>query len=73
MAGRVRFVFQGVHPERLSQSSLSKKLAFIHCVMTGQEVETHIRGRNYIQVQKNDYTQVMTDLSYTYEREVEVD
>ena len=44
-----------VHPERLSQSTLSKKLAFIHGIMTGRESKTSIRGRNYIQVQRDDY------------------
>ena len=41
-------------------------------VMTGSEAKTPIRGKNYIQGQKDDYVQVMADLSDACEREVEI-
>lgn len=41
--------------------------------MTGREAKTPIRDRNYIQVQMDDYAQVMTDTSDACQREVEMD
>lgn len=41
--------------------------------MTGREAKTPIRDRNYIQVQRDDYASVMTDLSDVSQREVEMD
>lgn len=61
------------HPERLSQSSLSKKLAFMRSVMTGREAKTPIKDRNYIQVQRVDYAHVMTDLSNACQTGEEMD
>lgn len=40
--------------------------------MTGRRAKTPIRGINYTQVQRDDYTQAMADLTYAYEREVEM-
>lgn len=55
MAGSLRVIFSREHPEKQIRSSLRKKLAFIHRVMTGWEAKTVITDRNYIQVQRDDY------------------
>lgn len=34
-------------------------------VMTGRDAKTPIRDRNYMQIQRDDYTSVMTDFSNT--------
>lgn len=57
VADGMRVVFpERARGEAKSEISLGEKLAFIRDVMTGREAETPIRGRNYTQVQRDDYT-----------------
>lgn len=73
MAGSMGVVFLESTRRGLSQSSFSKKLAFIHSVMTGREAKTPIEDKNYTQVQRDNYTRAMTDLSYACETDVKMD
>lgn len=56
MAGSMRVVFPGSTRRGKVRAPLRKKPAFIRNVMTGRDAKTPIRDRNYMQVQRDDYT-----------------